>query len=111
MYEYRGTLINRVLNNLVITNIRFNEDVNTGYALYCDITFEQVTFAFLKKTDIPKDVQRPVQKKASTKKSVGKCDSTVKDTASADNKDSEGKKEAIDDSDPSKTVGVFPIPT
>lgn len=104
LYEYRGTLINRVLNNLVITNIRFNEDVNTGYALYCDITFEQVTFAFLKKTDIPKDVQRPVQKKASIKKSVGKCDSTVKDTASADNKDSEGKKEAIDDSDPLRTV-------
>lgn len=108
LYEYRGTLINRILNNLVITNIRFNEDANTGYALYCDITFEQVTFAFLKKADIPKDVQRPVQKKASTKKSIGKCDSTVKDTAAVDNTDPEGKKEAINNSaedvDPLRTV-------
>lgn len=104
LYEYRGNLINRILNNLVITNIKFNEDANTGYALYCDITFEQVTFAFLKKTDIPKDVQRPVQKKASTKKSVGKCDSTVKDTGSTDNTDPDGKKDAIKDSDPLRTI-------
>ena len=108
LYEYRGTLINRILNNLVITNIRFNEDANTGYALYCDITFEQVTFAFLKKTDIPKDVQQPVKKKASTKKSIGKCDSTVKDTTATDNTDPQGKKDAVDSSvedvDPLRTV-------
>jgi len=98
LFEYKGTLLNRIINNLVITSVRFNEDANTGSALYCDISFEQVTFAFLKKTEIPKDVQRPVQKKASPKKSVGKCDSTVKDANSASNNDPQGKKDSVNDS-------------
>jgi hypothetical protein len=104
LFEYNGQLLNRILNNLVITSIRFNEDANTGFALYCDITFEQVTFAFLKKTDIPKDVQQPVQKRASSKKSVGKCDSTIKDSNSADNTDPQAKKTAISDADPLRDI-------
>lgn len=98
LFEYKGTLLNRIINNLVITSIRFNEDANTGSALYCDISFEQVTFAFLKKTELPKDVQQPIKKKAAPKKSVGKCDSTVKDTDSASNTDPQGKKDSIKDS-------------
>lgn len=104
LFEYKGQLLNRILNNLVITGIRFNEAADTGFALYCDITFEQVTFAFLKKTDIPKDVQQPVQKKASSKKSVGKCDSTIKDANSSDNTDSQAKKDAINDIDPLRNI-------
>lgn len=107
LFEYKGTLLNRILNNLVITSVRFNEDANTGSALYCDISFEQVTFAFLKKTEIPKDVQRPVQKKASPKKSVGKCDSTVKDSNSTSNTDPQGKKDAINDADELRSIPLF----
>lgn len=99
LYEYEGTRLSRPpIENLVITSIRFNEDANTGSALYCDISFEQVTFAFLKKTELPKDVQQPIKKKASPKKSIGKCDSTVKDTDSASNTDPQGKKDSIKDS-------------
>lgn len=108
LFEYKETLLNRVLNNLVITSVRFNEDANTGSALYCDIAFEQVTFAVLKKTDLPRDVQQSVKKKASPKKSIGKCDSTVKSTDNSDNTDPQGKKEAINksqnDVDPLRNV-------
>lgn len=76
LYEYDNTLLRKVINNLVMTKISFKEDSTTGYALYCDITFEQVTFAFLKKTTIPKDVQDSLKKKASSKASKGKQDST-----------------------------------
>ena len=76
LFEYDNTLLRKVINNLVMTKITFKEDPNTGYGLYCDITFEQVTFAFLKKTTIPKDVQDPLKKKASSKASKGKQDST-----------------------------------
>jgi Dit-like tail protein len=76
LFEYDNTLLRKVINNLVMTKITFKEDPNTGYGLYCDITFEQVTFAFLKKTTIPKDVQDSLKKKASSKASKGKQDST-----------------------------------
>jgi hypothetical protein len=79
LFEYDNTLLRKVINNLVMTKITFKEDVNTGYGLYCDITFEQVTFAFLKKTVIPKDVQDSLKKKASPKASKGKQDSTPQD--------------------------------
>lgn len=98
LYEYTGTLINRVIDKLVITRVTFNENESTGVGLYCDITFERVTFAFLKKTELPKDVQRPVQKKASPKRSIGKCDSTVKDANSATNADPQGKKDSVNNS-------------
>lgn len=76
LYEYDNTLLRKVLNNLVITKITFKEDPTTGYGLYCDITFEQVTFAFLKKTTIPRDVVDSLKKKAAPKASKGKQDST-----------------------------------
>lgn len=76
LFEYDKTLPRRVINNLVMTRIVFREDANTGYGLYCDITFEQVTFAFLKKTTIPKDVVPSLKKKTADKSSKGKQDST-----------------------------------
>lgn len=94
---------------LVITNVAFREDVDTGYALYADITFEQVTFATLKKTVLPKEVRTTLKKKAATKKSVGRCDSTIKDSNSATNTDPQQKKDAAGNSqsdvDPLRTVG------
>ena len=78
VYEYEGTFIKRILNNLVMTNITFDERPDTGEALYCNMTFEQVTFVTLKKTEIPKTVSG-VSKKASSKKTLSKADSTVKD--------------------------------
>lgn len=95
LYEYDNTLLRKVINNLVMTKITFKEDANTGYALYCDITFEQVTFAFLKKTVIPQDVQNSLKKKASPKSSKGKQDSTPQDVGTGDSpKDTDPLRQA-----------------
>tara|TARA_Y100000114_G_C11764120_1_gene332381 strand:- start:57945 stop:58751 length:807 start_codon:yes stop_codon:yes gene_type:complete len=105
LFEYKETFLNRVVNNLVITNIKFNEVADTGYALYCDITFEQVMFASLRLEEIPKDVQEALRPRASTRRSQGMCDSTERNTEDPDNTDPDSKKEAIEDSDPLRTVG------
>ena len=89
---------------LVITSIDFREDTESGYALFADITFEQVRVANLKKVAIPVDlVQKPVQKKASPKKPLGKCDSTAKDTATTTDKSTGSAVDsAQDDVDPER---------
>lgn len=88
LFEYEGTLLKKILNNLVITNMVFREDVNTGEGIYCDLTFEQVTFATLKKTQLPQDVVNSLKKKSAPKASKGKQDPTPKpvdgDTGSPD---------------------------
>lgn len=85
LFEYDNTSLRKVINNLVMTSISFKEDANTGHGLYCDISFEQVTFAFLKKTVIPKDVQDSLKKKASSKASKGKQDSQPQDEGTGSN--------------------------
>lgn len=95
LYEFDGSLLKKIINNLVITNITFNENTDSGFALFCDISFEQVTFAYLKKVEIPRRVTQPLTKRAESKTSLGKCDSTPKDPDSADNTDSENKKETV----------------
>lgn len=87
LFEFDKNLIRRIINRLVITNVTFKEDANSGYALYCDITFEQVTFANLKKTTIPKDVVNSLKKKGATKSDKGKQDSTKKVVGQEVNKD------------------------
>lgn len=90
IYEYDGTTIVRKwpefpTEKIVMTNIVFKEDVGTGEGLYCDVTFEQVEFAYLQKTKIPKKPATAVKKKVAAKANAGKCDSTVKDTSSTAN--------------------------
>lgn len=79
LYEFDKANVKRIINRLVITSVTFKEDANSGYALYCDITFEQVTFANLKKTTIPKDVVNSLKKKGAIKADKGKQDSTPQD--------------------------------
>lgn len=85
LYEYDGFKLSRVVNRLVMTNVSFRETPDSGYALYCDFSFEQVTFASLKKADIPQDVRNSLKKKAAPKSSKGKQDSTVQDVGTGDN--------------------------
>ena len=97
---------------LVITSIVFREGPDDGQALYADITFEQVRVANLKKVQIPPDlVQAPVKKKITTKKSLGKCDSTTKDTSTSTDTSKSGKvDEAQSDVDPLRnTTGIVPL--
>ena len=76
LYEFDGVILRKPVYNLVMTNMLFREDQNTGYGLYCNFTFEQVTFALLKKTTIPKDVANPIKKKSSSKATKGNQDGT-----------------------------------
>lgn len=96
LYEYDGYKLTRVINRLVMTNVTFRETPDTGYALYCDFSFEQVTFATLKRTQIPQDVQSSLKKKASPKSTKGRQDSTIQDASSND------KVEAAPDLDPER---------
>lgn len=101
LFEFdEKNLLRRIINNLVITSIRFNEDATTGHGLYVDITFEQITFVRLRKVDIPPEVSSLIKKKAETKQTLGKVDSTEKDTESSDNSDPNSKKDGIKDIDP-----------
>lgn len=85
LFEYDGYKLTRIISRLVMTNVTFKETPENGYALYCDFSFEQVTFANLKQTTIPKDVQSSLLKKASSKSTKGKQDSTVQSVGSGDN--------------------------
>lgn len=85
LYEYDGFKLTRVVNRLVMTNVTFRETPDTGYALYCDFSFEQVSFAVLKQTVIPQDVQNALKKKASPKNSKGKQDSKAQDAGTGTN--------------------------
>jgi hypothetical protein len=107
LYETNGflTLVRKLPANnsfLVITSINFREDTDSGYAVYADITFEQVRFANLKKVQLPPDlVQTPVKKKAASKESLGKCDSTVKNTTTPAGASVQASKD--------NTTGIFPL--
>lgn len=76
LYEYDETILRKITDNLVVTSLVFKEDTNTGYGLYFDMGLEQVTFAYLKKTTIPKSIQPSLKKKAEAKTDKGKADST-----------------------------------
>lgn len=91
---------------LVITSLNFREDTESGYALYVDLTFEKVRFANLKKVQLPPDlVQIPVKKKAASKKSLGKCDSTQKDTSTS----TDTNKSVSIDELRNTTTGIIPL--
>lgn len=76
LYSYDGVLLRSPVENLVITSMVFREDQNTGYGLYVNFALEQVTFAFLKKTTIPKNVSDKIKSASAPPASKGKQDST-----------------------------------
>lgn len=76
LYEYTGTVISRITSNLVMTSLKFKEDTNTGDGLYFDIVFEQVSFVKLKQGQLPKDVAKALQKKATKEQKKGPQDSS-----------------------------------
>ena len=83
LLEFDGLNLRRSTDNLVITSIAYNESPDSGEALYVDLQIEQVTFAYLKKTEIPQDVQASLQKKAASKSTKSKADSKATDVGEA----------------------------
>ncbi len=101
LYQFEGTLLTDIIFDLVMTNISFEERPDTGRALYCNMTFEQVSFVFLQKTAIPVTVSQSISKKAAAKKTQTKCDGTVKDSDNPPAGESSPGEEAVNaDVDP-----------
>ena len=77
LYEYDGTTLTKVINNLVVTAINFTESPDSGEGLYCDITLEQVTFARLRTGPVDASVyEASSQAAAAEVVDKGKQDST-----------------------------------
>lgn len=103
LYEYNGTLLNRVVSHLVVTNVEFSESVDSGEGLFCDITLEQVQFVGLRREAVPSEYTQEMAAASAAKESKGKQDSTEKDPEESDENRSR-LSEAI-----RATTGIFPI--
>lgn len=71
--EFNGLNIRKVSHDIVMTGIVFREDANLGDGLFCDMTFEQISFSFLKKTTIPKNITSALNKKGADKATKSKA--------------------------------------
>lgn len=76
LLEFDKSTLKRFTVDLVLTSVTYKEDHSTGDALYCDLAFERVTFAFLQQTVIPKNIIALLKKKAAPKAAKGTADST-----------------------------------
>ncbi len=56
LYEYDNNLLNNVVENLVLTSLRFYEDPDTGDALFCSLSLEQVTITSTTEVALPEAV-------------------------------------------------------
>lgn len=85
LYQYEGNNLRYTpLKNLIMTSLRFRETPETGNALFCDVSLEQVTFSNAKKTQLPEEysqalVSQDLKNKSNTTDDLGKQDSTEKD--------------------------------
>ena len=59
LFEYElGNLRKKAVTNLIMTSIDFNEDADSGDALFCDITLEQITITSTKTAPIPEGISK-----------------------------------------------------
>ncbi len=97
LFEYDlGNLKLKPRDNLIMTSISFKEDAESGEGLYCDISFEQVTFTNTQTTQIPLGVSKAlvseeIADKAAATDNKGTQDSTVKKQSTLAKNVDEGK--------------------
>lgn len=65
LYEYERNLMSHSIENLVLTSIRFYEDPDTGDALFCSLSLEQVSTVTTKSVELPKEVADKMKLQAS----------------------------------------------
>lgn len=84
LYEYEDNkLFNAPIQNLVLTNLTFKEDAESGDGLFIDFTLEQVTFVKTKKSAIPQDVKDKYKKQVALEQRItGGTTSVTKNTPS-----------------------------
>lgn len=76
LYEFDGVLMKNMIPNLVATNMRFQEDANTGDALTVSIALEQVTFSFLQRVKLDKKITKELSDQAADEERKTNADST-----------------------------------
>ena len=69
--EFDGKRIKKIWANCVMTNLGFDENADSGDALWPNMTFEQITFAKSTIVEIPTKVKDSVKNKASSTKGKG----------------------------------------
>lgn len=83
LFEYDlGYLKLKPKDNLIMTSISFKEDAESGDGLYCDISFEQVTFTDTQTTQVPLGISKAlvseeIADKAAATNNKGTQDSTT----------------------------------
>ena len=74
LYEMNGTNFVNAKTELVMTDVSFSENPESGDALYMSFALEKVRLVTLDKTEMPKKATAPVKKKVASKESQGKQD-------------------------------------
>ncbi len=54
LYEYKNNKLDKFIDPLVMTSLSFQENPDSGLALYINVTLEQISFTELKKTTLDK---------------------------------------------------------
>lgn len=75
LYEMNGTAFANAHTDLVITDVSFDEDADSGDALRMSISLEKVRFVVIEQTDMPKLAKSGVKKKVAKtdKKGTPSC--------------------------------------
>lgn len=76
LYEFTGTALTRVFNDVCLVGYDIKETPDSGDALFCDLSFEAVKFVKLKTAALSADVVKALKPKAATKAKKGSVDST-----------------------------------
>ena len=95
LYEYEGSLIRSIKNDMVMVGLDFLEDADSGDALYLEVVLEQVDFSVGRSDTLPPDVVDALINKASPLSNNGKQDSTVNDLGDTGNDATALKKLAL----------------
>lgn len=84
LYEFDGVLMKNMIPNLVVTNMRFQEDTNSGDALVVSMSLEQVTFSYLQRIKLDAKVTKSLSDQAASEEKKSSADSTEAPVADYD---------------------------
>ena len=76
LYEFDGVLMKNMIPNLVVTNMRFQEDTNSGDALVVSMSLEQVSFSYLQRVEMDAKITTTLSDQAASEKKKSSADST-----------------------------------
>lgn len=76
LLEWDGVILKNRIPDLVITNMSFQEDVNSGDSLVVNMALEQVTYAAVRATKLDQTITRQFADQAAAERRMSNADST-----------------------------------